>query len=136
MRNKGTTLLVEIILAILFFSLSAVIMVQLFAAGHQQAAQSRAASQALSLAQDWAERAAASDMLPPAYLLSAGFQETGSHMLSLSASGGMEITYEYALERSPAGTLCTGGLSVCGEGGPLAALPLSRYLPGEEAAYE
>ena len=115
MKNyKGNMLLIELVIAILFFSLSQVAIVQVFAAAQQKASDSRALHAALMAAEDVAERLSREDE-PEAALLGMGFMDKdGGFVLS----GG-------------AGELISATVSARREDVELLALPCAYYVAEE-----
>lgn len=59
--RKGHAIIVELIIVILFFSLSSVIIMRLFSAAHQLSEQSTASTKLLLAAQSWADQLMAED---------------------------------------------------------------------------
>lgn len=130
MRSKHSTLLTEIIIALLFFSLSSIIMVQLFAAGYEKSLDSKLSSQALYCAQDWAEQAIAAPLSPPDFFKSNGWVETEDGVLSYQHGDTLTLEYTFQLSQgNGGGVLYTGSLSLQAprDDAPLLTLPLTQY---------
>lgn len=131
MRNKSSTLLTEIILALLFFSLSSIILVQLFATGYEKSLDSKLSSQALYCAQDWAEQATAAKLTPPDFFSANGWTIKEADTLAYLDPQALYLEYTFKLDQGHGGTLYSGSLSVWqnqGDSGnePLLSLPITQ----------
>ncbi len=139
MKKSGSAVfLMELILVILFFSLSAVVTLRLFVAAHQQERQSTLRSDALELAENAAElfRAQGVSFFDTADGWTAVEQADESVLYSRLENG---LCMEVILrgEQTETGRLETGEIQVFAanrQSDPLCRLPLGRYSPGEAAS--
>jgi len=145
-RNKGDVLLTELVIVILFFSLVAVTVVQMFTAARQRSAHSELLERALIAAEDWAERLySARD--PAGMLADAGFapadgaDEDGAVLaLADERREGLIVKARVGPESlTEAGRLFSATVSIFSTGreagdDPLVALPVVLYLPAGEVA--
>lgn len=140
--NKSNVLLTELVIAVLFFSLISVTVVQMFVGARQRSHANTRAQQAMILAQDCAESLV--DVADPdAMLLRDGFAETSTHLYSrLSENGSFRVAVaRQETETSPAGRLLRSQVTVYAAADwplesdtlptaePLAALPVASYIP-------
>lgn len=122
------TLLVEIMIAVLFFALCATVLVRTFAAAHEYGNRAGADSAALLEAQDLAERMyAAGD--PRALLAECGFAEADGLWRRDGEAYSLEV--ELDGEEAPEGTLQTARIRALRDGEAIVELPCARYLPRE-----
>lgn len=137
MKKSGSAVfLMELILVILFFSLSAVVTLRLFAVSHQQERQSAQISDAMELAANTAERfrAQGAALFRPDAGWSAAGQDGGATLYTCTREG-LRIEVLLKEKQTGAGTLETGEVRVkSGEQSEaLCCLALGRYSPKEEA---
>lgn len=127
MRYKGNLVLMELLIALAFFAISAVIGAGVLASAYRINVDSRRTTDALFIAQSWAERvAAADDPLSP--LRSADQNlEDGCRF----EENGYTVAVEINPEPCGAGTLYGIRITVSRSGEELVALPATRYVPGE-----
>ena len=123
-HSKGAVLLAELMIAILFFSLSAAIAVGVLTGAYQMSREATDGERALNMAQEAAESIAAADDLDALLASYAmGFEEDGL-ILKLTcekwAQGG-GLLYQIALTVSRGETA-------------LVELPASRYVPAGKGA--
>lgn len=134
-RTPRNVLLIELIIVIFFFSLSAVVTLQAFVRAYEETLQSRQYTRALTIAQDWAELLFAADD-PEATLLQAGWHAT---------TGGYETQQEdyhlsVSLEQSQqdAGVTRRMRVTVVPPGwddeqeNQVISLPVARYVPASQ----
>lgn len=127
MRYKGNLVLLELLIALAFFAISAVIGAGVLASAYKISVESRRTTDALFIAQGWAERvAAAEDPLAP--LRSADPDLADGCRFE---ENGYTIEAEINPEASGAGTLYGIKIKVSRSGEELVALPATRYMPGE-----
>lgn len=130
MKNyKGNMLLIELVIAILFFSLSQVAIVQVFAAAQQKASDSRALHAALMAAEDVAERLSREDE-PEAALLGMGFMDKDGGFV-LSGGAGFDLYVSVTRTRGGAGELISATVSARRKDVELLALPCAYYVAEE-----
>lgn len=132
--RKPNAMLIELVIVILFFSISAGIMLQLFVAANDRGRQNSVNSTAVMLAEDTAELFAASHDTLEAYFSDAGWVlspegyersiEMDDRLLRMVAQG--------ETEQTEAGTLDTVTLTVYDGERAAVILPMARYVPGED----
>lgn len=134
--GKTNTLLMELIIVILFFSLSAVITLQLFVTAHEQSTLSHDKTMALLRAQNVAEelRADESSVLT-------GFSELEEDRYMIcynedwepsGETGAYEMSVQVERKPSEYGTMMELDVRVNKGGQELCSLQTSRYLPAKE----
>ena len=126
--GRANALLVELLLVILFFMLSATTIVELFAGAKHKTVQARATSEAIMEAQNIADDLYGADD-PDAILKELGFSE-GDGVWTLEETE-YTLTVLQKEEETEAGTLRTFTVSATGDGKDLFSLPSTRYLPKE-----
>ena len=119
----GRAILLELTVVLFFFSLATGIIVRLFVTGREAASESAKRTDAMFVAQACAEKWLESGS---AALEQDGFVSDGSGTYRATIDG-FEITAKIAEERSDAGVLKTGDLTVYEFVKPLFSLPLGRY---------
>lgn len=129
-RTYGMPVLFEITIVVLFFALSASIVLGVFLSASDMSAQSGALMRATYAAQDWAEQLNGLSA-PGEFLTSVGFTSSGEGLWTKTDQS-LEISAEIAPEKRPAGVLWQGRVSA-EEGGQSASLAVGWYLPGEGA---
>lgn len=123
-------LLVEIMMAVLFFALAAVIILELFAAGHGLGARADAVGRAVNHAQMISEQLyAADDMGAVLKQNGFGYVENCWHL----HAGDYSLDVRVFSEETEAGILYTAEISACTDGGETVELPFARYAAGEVA---
>ncbi|MEG2208846.1 MAG: hypothetical protein RR065_12120, partial [Clostridia bacterium] len=85
-NSKGNMLLIELIIAILFFSLSQVVIVQVFATAQQKTVESKLLKTALAQAEDVAEQLSLT-ATPDELLLRLGFMGADGYYVLTNAAG-------------------------------------------------
>lgn len=126
--GRQSALLAEIIMAVLFFSLSATVILDVFATAYGKSVYAQACSSAIADAQNLAERIYASDD-PTALLQSDGFVAQGDTWVLADEDYTLHV--ELASEASGAGELLTVKVCALREGETLVEIPSARYIPGE-----
>ena len=133
MKNyKGNMLLIELIIVILFFSLSQLVVVRLFAAAHQKAADSGLMADALSYCEDVAERLSG-ESNPDAVLMEMGFVG-GNGQYVYSSAQGFDAEISLSRESGPGGELLRAVVTARAKEQTLVTLPVSFYLAKEAAS--
>ena len=113
------SLLLEIMLAIFFFALSATVILQIFVAARSQSARAALLNDALLRAQNMADEAYLADELKDMEI------DCGEYTLRLSVTS----------EQTEGGTLRRAVVTATDDNGKLlVTLPADRYLPGEEVS--
>ncbi len=129
MRYKGNLVLLELLIALAFFAVSAVIGAGTLAKAYKIGMDSRHRTDALFIAQSWVERIAAADD-PVTPLKAAGQAGQGGYRIE---DGGYTLAALVTPEETGAGTLYDIQLTVSRAGEELVTLPASRYVPEEVA---
>lgn len=127
---RGNMLLIELVIVLLFFSLSQVVVVQVFAAAQKKAVDSRITHAALTMAQDVAERLSCVDE-PEGLLNELGFAECDEAYV-LTDGGGFELCAQVARTGQSAGVLKTVTLTATRGGEVLFAFPCATYEEARE----
>ena len=121
-------LLMEIMIAVLFFALCASVLLQTFASAREYSRRAGLESETFLEAQSLAASLyAAQDM--SAQLAALGFEETGA--VWTKQDGDYRIEVELGAEEAPAGVLHTALVRMLRNESELAQLPVARYVPGE-----
>lgn len=128
-RYQGNILLIELLIVILFFSLSQVVMVRVFASAHEKSHNSVQLRHALLACQDVAEQLSVSDK-PDALLLRLDFSgEDGSYFRC--DERGFDLYVLCEREETAAGTLLCSTVSARKDDREIVTLPVSLYVPKE-----
>lgn len=128
-RYQGNILLIELLIVILFFSLSQVVMVRVFAAAHEKSHTSVQLRHALMACQDVAEQLSVSEE-PDALLLRMDFNgEDGTYFRC--DENGFDVYVHCQREETAAGTLLTSTVTAQKENREILTLPVSLYVPKE-----
>lgn len=122
------TLLVEIMIAVLFFALCATVLMKTFATANEYGNRAGADSAALLKAQDLAERLYAAEE-PQRLLENCGFTQADGLWRCESEECILEV--ELAEETAPAGILRTVKIRALRGGKVIVELPCVRYVPRE-----
>ena len=130
-RTRKNVLLIELIIVILFFAVSAAITLQVYSMAHIRSQDSGDLTYALMAAQDWSDRLSLSED-PEGLLLEGGWAlEKGGYTFAPSSGYEMELSMER--EAMPAGTMTLVTISVFNaarEDRPLIlTLPSEVYAP-------
>jgi len=125
--------LIELVIVLLFFSLSAAVILQLFVAAHERSVRSEVASIGTLLAEDISGRFAVSELVAEDFFAedgwttdAAGYMReawAGDNRLTMTAHGGTEKT--------PAGMLDQWTLTVFSGEDSIISVPMARYVPEE-----
>ncbi len=133
--GKPNSLLIELVIVLLFFSLSAVVILEVFIAAHDRSVSSIVGSEGTLIAEDIAERFYASRMDPEAFLLDEGFiaSSDGAYVHEIKVNK-YAITLNAVVDRAeePWGVLDTIDLMVYYGKSAFLQIPAARYLPKEE----
>lgn len=138
-QNKSNVLLTELVIVVLFFSLIAVTLVQMFVMSHQKGQINTYTQRALIAAQDWAE-ALSGQPDPAQALLDAGFDqsEDGTYRQPME-DGALRVEARVTPEeRTAMGRLVGAEIRVVytkdvrDPDMVLATLPTSSYIPSNE----
>jgi len=126
-RSQGNALLVELLIVVLFFMLAATVLLRMFAAAHEQGALAERYNEALSAAQNAADRLYAADD-PEAVLREMGFAKENEIWKLMQE----RYTLEAAVAREPleAGTLRRQEVRAVSGDERIVTLPCSRYEEG------
>ena len=115
---KGNVVLIELVIVLIFFALSQVAIVQVFAAAQQKTNESRLLNEALLTAQDAAEQLALSD-------------DPEAGLYRYQSPAGYAVVARITRLTQPNGALVSVQLSVQQGDATLFTLPVNRYAPGE-----
>lgn len=126
--NRANALLVEIMIAVLFFALAATVILDCFATAHGQSMRVGRLDEALRAGQDLAEQIYAGED-PQALLMEAGYALTDGLWRSPNGEWGLEV--DIREEAVDCGVYRAAEVRVLLGGEIAAALPCSRYVPGE-----
>lgn len=137
-RSRVNVLLIEIVIVILFFSLSAAVTVQLFVAAHNRSRESRDVNQAMLHSQELAEVFLAQGELRLPSV--AGAHVRGEELVLFydrdwqpSHTGGdYRITLTLQTEERPEGVMAIGNIEAEKDGEePLYTVCVKKYFPGD-----
>lgn len=149
MKTSGrkNPVLAELILVILFFSLSSAVLVQVFVKARNMSEISRAETLGLVLAQDWVEQWKYNPQKPREVFLeeygwenlSTGGEEENfrasvdENMILGTGEGVFEIQAQFSKEEREAGSFCRIRVTVVRnrDGRQIAELKTASYIPGE-----
>lgn len=138
-RTPRNVLLIELIIVIFFFSLSAVITLQAFVRAYEDTQRSRQYTRALAVAQDWAEQLyAAKD--PELLLQRADWQPMPGGNGYASEQNDLHLSVSLEQESQDAGVTRRMRVTVLPLDGddtqanPLVSLPVARYMPASQEA--
>lgn len=128
--NHMNALLVEIMMAVLFFALSATVILELFMAGHGLSTQAEIIGAATQQAQYLCEEIYAADDVQ-AMLADRGFeaQSTGWH----KCCGDYVLLVKQNRQSLPAGEIITAEITAVQDEDIIVTLPCTRYVSGEVA---
>lgn len=131
-NNRQSALLMEILIAVLFFALSATVILEMFVAASSQSTRAAHQSEALYAAQNLADRLYAAEN-DEALLASEGFSQKNKDW-TLSCDG-YTLWVTISRETGEAGELHLAQVSAYAPQGDtevlLFSLPCARYTPGE-----
>lgn len=127
-NNHLSTLLVEILIAVLFFALSGTVLLEMFVASRSQSAYAGLCSQALCEAQNLADVLYAADDAQ-ALLEQEGFAQAKG--VYTQEKGDLTLAVTLRERRMQAGTLREAEVLALSGDEMLVRLPCSRYVPGE-----
>ncbi len=128
-RYQGNILLIELLIVILFFSLSQVVMVRVFASAHEKSHSSVQLRHGLLACQDVAEQLSVSEE-PDALLLRLDFSgDDGSYFRC--DERGFDVYVQVSREDTAAGTLISSTVSARQDDREIVSLPVSLYVPKE-----
>ena len=122
--NRSNALLIELLIVVLFFMISATVLLQLFSSARSQSAKAELLSLATVQAQNIAEQLYASGD-EEALLLSKGFTKTENGWEK--EEDGLLAVVSLAQEPTGSGILHTGTVSLSVDGEILLSLPCTRY---------
>ena len=126
-RSQGNALLVELPIVVLFFMLASTVLLRVFAAAHEQGEKAQRYNDALTAAQNAADRLYAADD-PEEALREMGF--AAENEIWKLMQGTYTLEAEVAREPLQAGTLRRQEVRAVTEDGRLVSLPCSRYEEG------
>ena len=133
-KRKPNAMLIELVIVILFFSISAGIILQLFVAAHDRSRQSAMDNEMTLVAEDIAERFAVSTLASEAFFLGDGWTgntDAYSRTLDLQSGREVQLSVTGTQQETQAGTLDIFTLVAYDGDREIMSLPVSRYLPKE-----
>lgn len=124
--NQLNTLLMEIMIAVLFFALCSTVIMDVFVGAHNQSVRAGVQAQALAAAQNLSDGLYAAEQREE-LLLENGFKADESGVFTREYDG---YTLSVALgeERTAAGRIETAEITALDQGGELFSLPDARYV--------
>ncbi len=130
MKKRATfsPVLLELIVAILFFALAMSVVVQLIAAANETSSASALTSRALIAMESAAEQLKADPVGDGA------FDESGERRFTVEPEEGMQLSVTVRRILGAAGTLYEFEITAAGSGKPLGSLSAARYVSGEVGA--
>ncbi len=123
--RSSRAIMIELMIIVLFFSLSSVIIVRLFAAADQLSIHCTASAKLLQTGQSWADRLQAEEDIP-GYLLANGWTQD-ENGLSLSVDGGILSVSGIKAEEGANGWLDSCELTAFTDQQEIFTLPIARY---------
>ena len=129
--KRQNALLVEIIIAVLFFGLTATVILDVFATAYLQSAYAEACNDAMADGQNIAARIYTSDLQPEEVLANEGFIE-GEGVWQREGDGYI-LQVELIVEPGDAGELRTAQITALRGEDAILELPCSHYVPREVA---
>ena len=126
--GRANALLVELLLVIFFFMISAAILVQLFADARHRSIQARAATAAIAEAQNCAEDLYAEDDWK-SYLENSGFTRDDQSGRWMRKDDNYILYVKEDFEPTDAGEIRTFQITGFGDGKDLFTIPSTRYVP-------
>jgi len=132
--SKPNALLIELLIVLLFFALSAVVILQVFMGARDKSVRSGVDSAALMTAEDIAERLYASNLDAENFFVEDGWMVADGHSKEIQVAG-RDIRYVVRIEtaKEQAGYLEEATLTAYDGDREVLTLPIIRYMPGEEA---
>ena len=132
--GRANALLMEMLLVIFFFMISAAILVQLFSDSRHKSIQARAASESLAEGQNCAEAiyALGADEDPEVWLAEHEFKQDESGTWVLERDDYTLRITAGEMTETASGVIRTYNVSAEGDGVELYTLPSTRYLPSKE----
>lgn len=134
-KRKPNSMLIELVIVILFFSLSAGIVLQLFVAAGDKAVQSATQTSALVSLEDLAERFVGSGEPADAFFAADGWQASAEGYTKQMEHGGhtLDLILEGGVAEGEAGQHSRYTVTAYEGERQLVSLPISRYTPKEVA---
>lgn len=126
--NRMNTLLLEIMMAVLFFALSAVVILELFVSGHRLSEEAYVTGAAANSARNLSQQLCAAESMP-ALLLQEGFQQDNGSWHKRFSEYELLVETEAALRA--AGTFESAHITAVYGDEVIVTLPCARYTPGE-----
>lgn len=127
--NQLNTLLMEILIAVLFFALCSTVILDVFVGAHNQSVRAGVQAQALADAQNLADVLYAAEKREDV-LLKDGFEADASGVFTRDC-GEYALSVALGEEQTAAGRIQTADISALYQGKTLFSLPDARYVPGE-----
>ncbi|MDO4355566.1 MAG: type II secretion system protein [Clostridia bacterium] len=127
---KSGPILMELIVVILFFALSASVILQIFAAAYGQSERTHRLDRALAAVQDWAEQLAEESQMKER-LLSDGWQEQPDGSVQWTTEDGVLLTAVFSQEQTDAGALYGARIVASDREEEVFSVPVAHYVAGE-----
>ncbi len=131
--GRPNAMLIELIIVLLFFSLSAAIILQVFVATHNKSVRSKVDSAALMMAEDLADRFYVSELDTETFFAAAGWKSVdGRHERQLKVEN-RALLFVIGGEHveTAAGMLDDLTITIYDGETEIVTLPMARYQPGE-----
>lgn len=129
-RSKSGAILLELIIVILFFALSAATILQVYAAAYDKSRTTSRRDIALEAAQDWAEQFIGQTQ-PHQLMTEAGWQQNEDGSLEMVTGEGVVLRADFDEVMSDAGTLHQMTITALDKGEQVFELPVAVYSAEE-----
>ena len=132
-RSKPNAILIELVIVLLFFSLSAAVILQLFMAAHEKSVRGDVNSEALMMAEDLADRFYVSPLEAQAFFAQDGWSAADGGFEKVGEAGSRSLRFAISGETrdTQVGALDDYLLAVYDGEMEIVALPVLRYAPRE-----
>ena len=128
-KYQGNILLIELLIVILFFSLSQVVMVRVFASAHEKSHDSVQLRHAMMACEDLAEQLSVSED-PDVLLLQQDFTGSDGSYFRCDEHG-FDLYVQCQQEETEAGALLNSIITAKKDGSEILSLPVALYIPKE-----
>jgi len=131
--SKPNALLIELVIVLLFFSLSTAVILQLFVAAHDKSMKSGVGTEAMMISEDLAERFAVSSLEVHAFFEQEGWAPRDAGYEHGVKIGVRDLLYvvQGETKEGPAGSLDDFIMAVYDGDSTVLTIPLARYIPKE-----
>ena len=133
-RDSDSLMLLEICLAIVFFALSAAVILQVFVGAHQKSIRSETVTIGCLLAEDAVNALQGTEKTAEAFFMAEGYEETEEGLKKQVTVNEREYTLiaENEVEEGTKGQLERGQIEVKYGEATVHKMPYARFVPGEE----